>query len=789
MVAVRRGAGVLGRLRLRRGAAWSALTLVVLAVVCYMVMLPVLLNNMSIPATTTAEIRLNNERQQQPQREALSYVTQLLTLLKRFELMHNESTKAIAEAGAAAKSTIETPESMLSAYYEEDLVRLNNALEKSLDSGYAEHVVHSDAYWSPYHAVRRGYGLEGSIFVGLLHHEASYTTRRTTPPREGKCAMTLKNIYDNARWPIGVFTGVVEVVLDSAARAKTTATGGDQSGNSTWSPLPPSVCVPESYLSMDCEERYVFCPADNIRVRQLRFPLPSEGVDSTAAATPRRRTTRTPFSSVAAQRYATLTLYRGETYVLFLRDGLLLVPQWDAVTRLLLLQLPSRHSVLSQAPNTVSDEAVRAAWTGAVISSVNGLVLASTQLYRNISGAAQPPTLRPMDKIEKWMMTFDWALDTNAVRLHTSGGAERTGSVSGTRGGDLGITEAEVVDHVFGSSSLTEAPYTSRSRLDGSHASSGGIDIRSNANKDRTPNTRRRRDIQLYWLYRFREALQRLLILEAAKQNTTSYIAGFRPEKLDESLPSQQQQQQQKQQAMPLFFHITNVNRLSHVIQDKRYMQPSPTHWCTEYGEQGCPDVMSKDRKSNTKLPFQLLSWITTDFLFARAEAFFDYTRGDESHTSIHSEGSTAKRGSDHVPLDPFIQFVTPDEEAVLLSARLWTHGWDLFSPTEPIVFFSASNTEATSRATEKTHSPTTTRLRWRSVARLCHILFGARRDGNGEDAFAETEYAEALREVGRYGLGERRSREQMLRFLDLDGGATQPQQRFAAWCKDHGMR
>lgn len=88
------------------------------------------------------------------------------------------------------------------------------------------------------------------------------------------------------------------------------------------------------------------------------------------------------------------------------------------------------------------------------------------------------------------------------------------------------------------------------------------------------------------------------------------------------------------------------------------------------------------------------------------------------------------------VPYDPFLYF---SGEEPTLAVRLWTSGWDLYGPTEPLVWHRYG------REGRRLHWDD--HERWyvtnaRSVARANHLLAGSEAE------------PEALAEIGRFGLG-----------------------------------
>lgn len=105
------------------------------------------------------------------------------------------------------------------------------------------------------------------------------------------------------------------------------------------------------------------------------------------------------------------------------------------------------------------------------------------------------------------------------------------------------------------------------------------------------------------------------------------------------------------------------------------------------------------------------------------------------------------------VPYDPYIYFTG---EEITLAARLWTHGWDLFTPTKCTVYHEYSD-----RPNKRRHWHD--HKLWIELSRS-----GARRVRHIMGTEPSTD-AEIARESGKYGLGTRRSLEQYEAFAGVD--------------------
>lgn len=104
------------------------------------------------------------------------------------------------------------------------------------------------------------------------------------------------------------------------------------------------------------------------------------------------------------------------------------------------------------------------------------------------------------------------------------------------------------------------------------------------------------------------------------------------------------------------------------------------------------------------------------------------------------------------VPYDPNLYF---HGEEISLAVRLWTHGYDLFSPHRVILYH--DYTDRGRRRHWSDHLDWTA-VNQRAQARLRHLL-----------GMQTTTDAEALRDLDRYGLGSRRTLAEYEAFSDVD--------------------
>ncbi|MBF0190638.1 MAG: hypothetical protein HQL99_05745 [Magnetococcales bacterium] len=105
------------------------------------------------------------------------------------------------------------------------------------------------------------------------------------------------------------------------------------------------------------------------------------------------------------------------------------------------------------------------------------------------------------------------------------------------------------------------------------------------------------------------------------------------------------------------------------------------------------------------------------------------------------------------VPYDPYLYF---QGEEITLSARLWTHGYDLYSPNGVILYH--DYTDRTRRRHWDDHKIDWGKLQRHSVARLEHLL----------EIRASTD-PEVLQEIERHGLGTVRTLAEYEAYADVD--------------------
>ncbi|KAG5487179.1 hypothetical protein CUR178_08191 [Leishmania enriettii] len=307
-----------------------------------------------------------------------------------------------------------TPLRVISSYYDtkgsRSLDRMAAETEKTMnDDGYATYIHRSPTFYDVSHAARRGYGQEGSIFVAVpftltdITSEMVDTIRRraltaSTSPKSthpdsnatlrvgddfaagdgfnelrltaARCAMTVESLFRQAHRGVAVTIGSMDVVVVSGVSTATElnfSTPADvifplraaDRGAATLSRrrrYSRITCEPPDFTSGWDDANYGFRWKDNLRRRRVVVPLTA--LDGAAGTGPTLLQDEDVAAAMAQRfalpyvgRFATLQLYRGESYVFFLRTGALALPNWDLTLRLLYLRTPARdRAVLSSRP-------------------------------------------------------------------------------------------------------------------------------------------------------------------------------------------------------------------------------------------------------------------------------------------------------------------------------------------------------------------------------------------------------------------------------------------------------
>lgn len=208
-----------------------------------------------------------------------------------------------------------TPRGILAYFFEKELPKYNFEAELQLQSNLIHHEpLFSPEFNDPTHVSRRGYGLGGSIFVGLL------------PSFTNDCSTTVESIFNNAYYPASIFIGVVE-------------SDSDEKEN----------CLPKKFGFITKQEKLGFTYSDNLRFKRFHAPIANEVQENGKSS---------ELSPEDPLRFAVLQLYRGESYILILRPRVVLSPGWDWTVRLLYLHESQggKKVVLTSASSNLENE-------------------------------------------------------------------------------------------------------------------------------------------------------------------------------------------------------------------------------------------------------------------------------------------------------------------------------------------------------------------------------------------------------------------------------------------------
>jgi hypothetical protein len=110
-------------------------------------------------------------------------------------------------------------------------------------------------------------------------------------------------------------------------------------------------------------------------------------------------------------------------------------------------------------------------------------------------------------------------------------------------------------------------------------------------------------------------------------------------------------------------------------------------------------------------------------------------------------------RAFDEVPYDPHLYF---HGEEVTLSARLWTHGWDLYAPNDVLIYHDYTHDRG--RPKHWRDNRDWPSMNARSFARVRHLLSGE-----------VCNDPEAVLQIDRYGLGDARPLKEYARLCGVD--------------------
>jgi len=122
-------------------------------------------------------------------------------------------------------------------------------------------------------------------------------------------------------------------------------------------------------------------------------------------------------------------------------------------------------------------------------------------------------------------------------------------------------------------------------------------------------------------------------------------------------------------------------------------------------------------------------------------------------------------RWINEVPYDPYLYFLG---EETTLAVRLYTHGWDIFTPTDVLVYHDYNS--GPERPRHWIDQPDWVRLNERSLKRVRHLL-----------AIETSKDPEVLAEIDRFGLGKIRTLVDYQRFAEIEFAARRLYGRSAA--------
>lgn len=509
-----------------------------------------------------------------------------------------------------------TPAQVLHYFYHKELPQFNFEAELQLQSNYTPHdPLYSSLFNDPIHAIRRGYGLEGSIFVAIL------------PSFQSDCAITVEHLFKNALFPSNIFVGVLDAVANESRR-----------------------CIPVSFEQSFIQEKMGFTVVDNIRTRRIHnFELSEEDAGNEDFI----------LSPEDPMRYSLLQLYRGESYILFIRSGTILSQGWDWIIKLMYLYEGGDNNdiVLTSSTPKLID---------IVVESINNF---SISLITNMSTSSDNASF-PYEKKE-------WSLE-RLERIMTACAACAF----------LLVTPQECltprVKNIL-TQSLSSVPYNfsqfafslmegqsplnnlqinfSGDSLNGFSNSVANVAVNGDPKKmernsnivdsmenffsvlpmcdlfDDTKKILYKSHLELCWLTFFNDTL-------IATALSALQLTVFAPV---------------VNQNVPGLLEIIGFPRNSDAMSDMSYIYKQTVHLDS----------------------FQQ-TIVSLDFLFSKAEAFYDIP--DELRLFFPGANKRVKR-TDSVMFDPYLPALSTSEAEILISAKLFTSGWISKVITEPLTF------------------------------------------------------------------------------------------------------
>lgn len=188
----------------------------------------------------------------------------------------------------------------------------------------------------------------------------------------------------------------------------------------------------------------------------------------------------------------------------------------------------------------------------------------------------------------------------------------------------------------------------------------------------------------------------------------------------------------------PEAWHNPEDNEATNAPLDNR---KTTTYLCTaKYIAEGFPRLDGFVVHKTTKPRPQ--PWAAAGFLFADARIIFE------------------------VPFDPHLNYIFDGEE-ILYSVRMWTHGWDIFSPNENIMYHYYYRKKAKKFWSLLPHDWVTHRDR---AMRRIQYLLKVTKEGTTERLIpADTKEEHVIADLDKYGLGKERTLEDYFKFAGID--------------------
>ena len=118
------------------------------------------------------------------------------------------------------------------------------------------------------------------------------------------------------------------------------------------------------------------------------------------------------------------------------------------------------------------------------------------------------------------------------------------------------------------------------------------------------------------------------------------------------------------------------------------------------------------------------------------------------------------------VPFDPYLDYIFDGEE-ITYTIRMWTHGWDIYSPAENVIFHYYYRTGA-ERVWSVPGNNWYPKQR-QSVRRIQYILGSTYPNSTQRIVALDTKDEMMLRDIEKYGLGKERTIEEYYRFAVVD--------------------